>query len=84
MHRECKHKALQKTTALHHEGKLPCLNFTFNIRLSALPKTTLHREGNLMHASFLFIMKQSYDVLDVLITQVQCHFLKQHCIMNGI
>ena len=49
--------ALEKTTTLHHEGKLAHASFPYSESTTALPKTTLHHEGNLMHASFLFIMK---------------------------
>ena len=45
-------RALPKTTTMHHEGKLACVSFPYSTRTSVFPKTTLHRERNLMHASF--------------------------------
>jgi hypothetical protein len=41
-----------------NEGKLALARFPYNTSTIALSKTTFHREGNIVHASIPFIMKE--------------------------
>jgi hypothetical protein len=42
----------------HNEGKLAVASFPYNTSTSALSKTTFHCEGNIVHASNPFIVKE--------------------------
>ena len=52
--------------------------FPCGISTSALPKATLHHEGNLRHASFPSIVKANQHMVAHLIAHAPLHFQKQH------
>jgi hypothetical protein len=56
LYREGKYKHNQKCIANNYIAL--CVSFPYSTSTSALPKTTLHREGNLMRASFPSIVKK--------------------------
>jgi hypothetical protein len=56
---------LSKTTTLHHEGKLGHVIFPYSTSTSALPKTTLHYEENLTHATIQFIFEGKHKNMSI-------------------
>ena len=69
---------------LHHEQKLAPFSLPYGTSTSALPKATLHYEGNLTHVSFPSIVKANQHMLAHLIAHAQVHCQKQRCTMNDI
>ena len=69
---------------VHHEQKLASFLFPCGTRTSALPKETLHHEGNLTHANFPSIVKAIQHMLAHFLAHAQVHCQNQHCIMNEI
>ena len=63
---------------LQHEGNLVPTNFSCGKSTSSLPKTIVHHEGNLSHASFPSILKINQHMLAHLIAHAQVHCQKQH------
>jgi hypothetical protein len=69
---------------LHHEQKLAPFRLSSGTSTSALPKATLHREGNLTHAIFPSTVKAIQHMLAHFLAHAQVHFQNQHCTINEI
>lgn len=61
LHHEANNKCIAKKT-LHYEWKLTYTSFPFSTSTTALPKITLHPEGNLMHTRFHPIVKENTSI----------------------